>query len=145
MKKHIKRFILNGLTVCGFGPVVLSVVYIILNATGVAHTVAVDKMAAEMLSATLLAFSAGGVVIVYHIERLPLIAAIFIHALVLYLDYTVIYLLNGWLRKGIVPFLIFTSCFVVGFAIIWILIHFSTKRSAQMINSRLTDIQSEDD
>lgn len=141
MKKYIKTFIVNGLFVCGLGPVVWSIIYAILSANGVVDTLSVGKVVTEILSVTVLAFIAGGIGVVYKIEKIPLVAATFIHALTLYLDYVVIYLMNGWLGKEITPLLVFTSCFAVGFAVIWITVYCATKKSTDEINDKLIVIQ----
>ena len=80
---------------------------------------------------------------IYKIERLPITLAALIHAGVLYLDYIGIYLINGWLKGGIIPFIVFTSCFFVGFALVWLIIYLTTKKSTDEVNSVLSTMQSE--
>lgn len=143
MKKHIRQFLLNGLKVCGGGPVVLAIVYSILFATGAVDTISVKKMAFEIISVTVLAFIAGGVNVVYGIERLPLVAAVLIHASLLYLDYILIYLVNGWLKSQAVPLTIFTVCFAVGFSAVWLIIYLTSKRSTDKVNRELRFAQKE--
>ena len=143
MKKHIKTFIMNGLLACGLGPVVLAIVYAVLNATGVVSEMSVSEMVTGIISVTVLAFIAGGISMIYKIERLPITLAALIHAGVLYLDYIVIYLINGWLKDGIIPFIVFTSCFFVGFALVWLIIYLTTKKSTDEVNSVLSTMQSE--
>ena len=137
MKALVKAFLINGLVACGCGPVILSIIYSVLGATGTVDVIPVWKVVMEYLSVTVLAFIAGGINVVYKIEKLPLTAAIFIHGLVLYLDYIVIYLTNGWLKSGALPIAIFTACFILGFAAVWIVIYLTTKRSADRLNERL--------
>lgn len=144
MKKHIKDFIRNGLVACGFGPVAWAIVYAVLGSCGVVGAISVGKAALEVVSVAILAFIAGGIGVVYKIESLPLVAATLIHALALYLDYIIIYLMNGWLNNEITPFVIFTVCFVVGFAGIWCAVYLLTKRSAEKMNSRLAAMQVEE-
>ena len=141
MKKYIKSFVANGLFVCGFGPVAWTVIYAILASQGIVDTLSVSKVVSEIISVTLLAFIAGGIVVIYKIEKLPLVAATFIHAFVLYIDYIVIYLMNGWLGKELTPFLVFTLCFAAGFAVIWITVYFTTKKSTDKINDKLAAIR----
>ena len=143
MRKYIKEFTMRGLLVCWLGPVIWAIVYAILNASGVVDSLSVRKTVVEILSVTVLAFVAGGIGVIYKVERMPLALAALVHALVLYADYVIIYLMNGWLGSGITSFAVFTACFVVGFAAIWLTIYFTTKRSADEINSRLRDIQSD--
>ena len=145
MKKHIKKFIIRGLFICGLGPVVWAILYAVLNATGAVSEMSVSEMVIGIISVTVLAFIAGGISMIYEVERLPIAIAALIHAGVLYLDYIVIYLINGWLKEGIVPFVIFTSCFFVGFALIWLIIYLTTKKSADEINMALSSMQSKEE
>ena len=140
MKKNVVDFLKRGAAVSGGGPIVWGIVYAILNACGAVDVISVGKMAFEVISVTLLAFIAGGISIVYQIEKLPLTAAVLIHALVLYIGYIVIYLINGWL-SSIVALLIFTSCFAVGFTAIWLTVYLTTKKSANDVNERLESVQ----
>ena len=144
MKYYVKRFALKGLFVCGLGPVVLAIVYAILARLGVVEVITVGRFVSAVISVTILAFVAGGISMVYEIERLPLVLAMLIHATVLYIDYIVIYLMNGWLGKEITPLLVFTSCFAVGFAVIWITVYCVTKKSTEEINDKLVAIQESD-
>ena len=99
----------------------------------------------EIVTIALLAFIAGGINIVYKIEKLPLMAAIFIHGVVLYLDYVIIYLFNGWLNFGTGPLLVFTVCFFVGYAIIWTVIYFMINRNAARMNKKLYQLRNQNE
>ena len=145
MKKHIKKFVARGLFVCGLGPIALAIVYAVLNATGVVSEMSVSEMVIGIVSVTVLAFIAGGISMIYEVERLPIAIAALIHAGVLYLDYIVIYLINGWLKEGVTPFVIFTSCFFAGFALIWLIIYLTSKRSTDEVNMALSSMQSEEE
>ena len=140
MKKFILEFLRNGLLACGGGPVVWAIIYLILHATGVAVTVSAQKVAIELLTITLLAFVAGGIGVVYRIERMPLVLAILLHGAVLYTAYLSIYLINGWLENAITPFIVFTACFFGGYAIVWAIIYLVSRRSTDRLNARLTSL-----
>lgn len=137
MKKHISDFIFRGIVGGFFGPIVLAIIYGILGRTGVIVTMTPDEVVLGVLTMALMAFLAAGITVVYQIERLPLATAILLHAVVLYLDYILIYLLNGWLQRALVPVLIFTVCFVVGFALIWLIIYAINKRQITRINQNM--------
>lgn len=121
----------------GFGPIVLAIVYGILGSTGVIESLSPFEMTKGILTVSLLAFLAAGIQVVYEIERLPLFPAIAIHGLVLYADYILIYLVNGWLKSQIVPVLIFTGIFIAGYAVIWLCIYRYTKTRTNSINLKL--------
>ena len=136
-KEYLKNIILRGLVAMGFGPIVLSIVYAILGLVGVVSEVAVSEIVTGVVSITLLAFLTGGLTYVYQIEELGLAAAIVIHGLSLYVGYAIVYITNGWLANGAVPFIVFTAVFVLGFALTWLVIYFVTKSTTRKLNKRI--------
>ena len=144
MKKYIAGFIHNGLLACGFGPIIWAVVYFFLEKNGIVEILTVRKVVSEIITVALLAFIAGGINIIHKIEQIPLMVGITVHGIVLYLDYVIIYLLNGWLDSALSPFLVFTACFFVGYAIVWAVIYFVTKRNANRLNQKLSQLQKQD-
>ena len=95
MKKIGMEFIRRGLTACGIGPLVLAALYWILHSQGAVQMLTVSEVSTGILSLSALAFAAGGMNVIYQIEKLPLMAAILIHGSVLYLSYLATYLING--------------------------------------------------
>ena len=141
MKKIILEFIRRGLTACGFGPIVLAVLYLILQRQGILHSLTVEQVCLGIVSLWMLAFIAGGLNVLYQIERLPLMLAILIHGGVLYISYLVTYLLNDWLEQGLLPILIFSGIFVFGYLTIWIVIYLITKKNTEAVNRALNQKQ----
>ena len=137
MKKWISDFFLRGLTACGFGPMVLAVLYLILQRQGVILTLSVNEVCLGIISLTVLAFIAGGMNCIYQIERLPLMMAILIHGGVLYICYLATYLVNSWLERSITPILVFTGIFVLVYLVIWAVIYSVTRRNTEQINALL--------
>ncbi len=135
--RHIKTFLLHGLLTASGGPVVLAIIYGILGATGVADALSPGAVCKGILTITVLAFLAGGIGVVYQIERLPLCWAVLIHGLVLYAAYILTYLVNGWLPSQWAAVAIFTACFVSGYAIIWGIIYLTVRHSTAKLNERL--------
>lgn len=141
MKRFVLDFVRRGLTACGFGPMVLAVLYLILRHCGVVQTLTVNQVCMGIFSLSALAFVAGGLNAVYQVERLPLMAAISIHGGGLYVSYLVTYLLNGWLEWGIAPILFFSGVFVVGYLAIWAVIYSITKKNTKRLNEILKQKQ----
>lgn len=137
MKKFWTAFFKRGLMICGLGPVVLAIIYGILGAAGVIETLTPAQVSKGILTITLMAFIAAGVTAVYQIDRLPIAAALLIHGFALYLDYLMIYLVNGWIAEGITPLLIFTAIFAVGYGLIWLIIYTVTKKTTRKLNRHL--------
>ena len=92
MKKTILEFIRRGMIAMGIGPIVLAIIYLILQHNGILQTLDVGEVCVGIFSLSALAFVAGGLNALYQIERLPLMVAILIHGAVLYATYLCVYL-----------------------------------------------------
>ena len=139
MKKIIPEFFRRGLVACGFGPMVLAVFYLILEHQGALETLTVHQVCLRIFSLSALAFIAGGMNVIYQIERLPLMVAVLIHGLVLYAAYLVTYLCNDWLEWGRIPILVFTGIFILGYLVVWAVIYAVIKRNTDQVNALLKE------
>ena len=137
MKHHILDFIRRGMAACGIGPIVLAVVYLILQRNGEVQMLTVNQVCLGIFSLSALAFIAGGMNCIYQIERLPLMVAILIHGCVLYISYLITYLINGWLERDTTPILAFSAVFVLGYLVIWVVIYSGIKKKTDTINEML--------
>lgn len=138
MKKFWKEFLLRGLVSCGFGPIILAIIYGILGTNGTVDFLTPAEVCKGILTIALMAFIAGGVSAIYQFERVSVFMAALIHGIALYFDYLMIYLVNGWIAEGVQPLLIFTGIFVAGYAIIWLIIYACTRKATQRVNHRLS-------
>ena len=134
MKKFVLEFLRRGFAACGMGPIILAILYLILQQTAAVETLTVNQVCIGIFSITALAFIAGGMNAIYQIERLPLMVAILIHGSVLYISYLVTYLLNDWLDWGVMPIVVFSAIFLVGYIVIWALIYSKTKNRTERLN-----------
>ena len=121
----------------GLGPLVLAVFYLVLQSQGALDKLTVNEVALGIVSLSILAFIAGGMNCIYQIERLPLMTAILIHGGVLYFSYLATYLVNGWLETGLIPLLVFSVIFVVGFLVIWAIIYSIIRNKTDKLNEIL--------
>ena len=137
MKKYVLEFLRRGVAACSFGPIVLAILYLVLQANGILQTLTVNQVCVGIFSLSALAFIAGGMNVVYQIERLPLMVAILIHGVVLYISYLGTYLLNDWLEWGVTPILAFSGIFIVGYLAIWAVIYSVTRKNTDRINEAL--------
>ena len=137
MKKYILEFMRRGLTAFGFGPLALAVLYLVLQQQGLVQMLTVNEVFLGILSLSALAFIAGGMNVIYQIERLPLMVAILIHGSVLYVSYLATYLVNSWLELGIMPILVFTGIFALGYLIIWAVIYSVIRYNTSKLNEVL--------
>lgn len=135
MKQYAAEFMKRGLMASAGGPVVVVIVYKILKECGVMSVMPVDEVFLGVLTSVLLAFVAGGVSVVYQIEKLPILLATLIHLAVLFADYLIIYFVNGWIDTG--KILLFTGIFVVGYAVIWLIVMAGVKAKVKKLNQKL--------
>ena len=141
MRKTALEFIRRGLVAGGFGPVILALLYIILEHSGEIVSLTASQVCIGIFSLYALAFIAGGMNVIYQIERLPLMAAISIHGGVLYIGYLITYLVNGWLELGKTPIMVFTAIFIAGYLAIWAVIYHITRRNTRRLNEMLKQKQ----
>ena len=137
MKKFVLEFLRRGFIAAGIGPIVLAIVYLILQQTAAVETLSVNQVCIGIFSITALAFIAGGMNAIYQVERLPLMTAILIHGGTLYIGYFGTYLLNDWLDFGALPIIDFSAVFVVGYIVIWAIIYSIIKRNTAKLNESL--------
>ena len=137
MKKNVLEFFRRGIAACGLGPIVLAILYGILQSQAAVQTLTVDEVCVGIFSLTALAFIAGGMNAIYQMEQLPLMVAILIHGGVLYISYLATYLLNGWLEWGLTPVLVFSGIFVLVYLAIWAVIYSIIKRKTKRLNEIL--------
>ena len=141
MKKYVVEFFRRGLVACGFGPLILAILYLVLQQQTNLETLTVNQVCLGIFSISALAFLAGGMNAIYQIEQIPLMVAIFLHGIVLYFGYLVTYLLNDWLEQGFAPILIFSVIFVLGYLVIWLVIYIITRRNTEKLNQMLKEKQ----
>ena len=137
MKKFFKDFLLRGLLCAAGGPLILAVIYGISGAVGAVEAFTPREVCLGILTITLLAFIAAGMTAIYRQEQLPLSMMILIHGGALYAAYILTYLINGWLQNSLIPILVFTGIFVVGYALIWLIIYRVEKAKAEKLNKLL--------
>ena len=144
MKRFVFDFLRRGFISAGIGPIVLAILYLILQRSADLSVLSVNKVCIGIFSLSLLAFIAGGMNAIYQLERLPLMIAILIHGGVLYIGYLGTYLVNDWLDLSALPIIVFTAIFVVGYIIIWAVIYSvirrNTARLNEMLNKKRQDI-----
>ena len=137
MRKYVVEFLKRGMSFCFGGPLVLAIVYGILGLVGAVESFTVGEVVTGIFSSTLLAFIAAGVTVIYTIDKLSPFSAALIHGVVLYFDYILLYLFNGWLQSSLKPIMIFTICFVLGYLIIWAIVFVVTRKCTKKLNESL--------
>lgn len=136
MKKYVKDFLRRGAMFAWGGPVILAIVWAVLQSAGVVKELTVNEVVLGIITTTVMAFIAAGVSIVYHIENLPKAFAGLIQMSVLYIDYLGFYMLNGWIPLN--KIWLFTLIFLAAFIAIWFSIYIPIKLKVEKMNQILS-------
>ena len=139
MNKYLKSFLTRGAVFAGFGPVVMGIVYAILNRTIENFSLGGGEVFLAIISTYLLAFIQAGASVFNQIEDWPLAKSLLFHFGTLYVGYLGFYALNRWIPFEISVVLIFTAIFAVCYFAIWITVFLITKATAKKLNKKITD------
>ncbi|MBR4879302.1 MAG: DUF3021 domain-containing protein [Clostridia bacterium] len=145
MRKNVMEFIHRGLVACGFVPLILVILYLIMQHQGILQVLTVNEVCLSIISLSLLAFIAGGMNVIYQVEQIPLMLAVLIHGGVLYVSYLATYLVNDWLEWGTMPVMVFTAIFVLGYLAVWAVIYCTTRKKTAQLNEMLKKKQQAND
>lgn len=137
MNKYFKSFLLRGLAFSGLGPVVLGVVYAVLQHTLTDFSLSGKQVCIGIISTYILAFLQAGASVFNQIEHWPIAKSLLCHLATIYAAYTLCYIINTWIPFKADILLIFTAIFVSIYLIIWFTVYFSVKAVSKKFNAKL--------
>ena len=137
MNRYCKQFLLRGVFFGGFGPIIVGIVYLILELTLPAFSLSGTEAFLAIISTYLLAFVHAGASIFNQIESWPIAKSTGIHFLVLFSTYSLCYLLNRWIPFEPMVLLIFAGAFILTYAIIWLTVVLVIKKTTRHLNEKL--------
>lgn len=138
MNKYGKEFFHRGLIFGGFGPIVVGIVYAILELTLPSFSLGGFEVLLATVSSYLLAFVQAGATVFNQIEHWSVPKSLFWHFISLYVAYVGCYLVNTWIPFRVDVVLIFTAIFVVLFFAIWFTVYLCVKATSKKMNARLS-------
>ena len=137
MNQYVKAFLHRGLIFGGFGPIILGIIYAILDKTLADFALSGGQLLLGILSVYVLAFVQAGVSVFNQIDHWSVPKATLFHFLVLFTVYLGCYLLNDWIPFHRNVVLIFSGIFVAGYLVIWLTVYISTKLVSKKLNAKL--------
>ena len=137
MNEYVKKFLYRGLIFGGFGPIILGIVFAILESTIDDFSVSGYQILLAVISTYLIAFLQAGASVFNQIESWPLPKSLALHFLTIYLAYVVTYIVNTWIPFDPIAILIFTGAFIAVYALIWVIVVISIKSTEKILNKRL--------
>lgn len=137
MNTYVKTFLHRGMLFGGFGPIVVGIVYAILQATVADFSLTGGQVLLAIVSTYLLAFVQAGASVFNTIEHWPLAKSLLCHFATLYAAYSLCYLGNTWIPFEPTVLLIFTVIFVGGYFLVWGIVWLCIKAASKKLNKKL--------
>lgn len=137
MNKYLKTFLLRGMAFAGFGPIVVGIIWMILEKTVADFSLSGMQALLGILSTYIMAFVQAGTTVFNQIEHWPVPKSVLCHFASLFIVYSFFYVANSWIPFEPKVLLVFSAIFTVGFFVIWATVYFSVKTASKKMNSRL--------
>ena len=137
MNKYIKEFLHRGLMFGGFGPIILGIIYAILQMHDESFTLNGMQILVGIVSIYLLAFVQAGASVFNQIESFSLPKSLLCHLSVLYVAYVICYLVNNWIPFQSKVLVIFTVIFLVVYFAVWFSVVLILKATSRKFNEKL--------
>lgn len=137
MNRYLKSFLHRGLIFGGFGPVVLGIIYLLIEMLNDGFSLNAKEVCLAVISTYILAFIQAGVSVFNQIEHWPLPKSLLCHFGLLYITYMLCYIINSWIPFKTEVVLIFTGIFVSLYFVIWICVYFSVKATSKKMNKTI--------
>ncbi len=137
MNKYLKSFIFRGAVFGGLGPMILGIVYAVLEASIDGFSLGGAEVLIAIVSTYLIAFVQAGASVFNQIEEWQPMKSVLFHFLSIYVVYALAYVMNSWIPFDPRVLLIFTGIFVLVYAVIWLTVYFSIKLVSRRMSARL--------
>ncbi len=137
MNKYFKEFLHRGLIFAGFGPIIIGIIYAILERTLADFSLSGTQVFLGIISIYLLAFVHAGASVFNQIEEWPIAKSLGFHLATLYLAYTACYLLNSWIPLKAQVILIYTAIFLAVYFVIWLTVYIAVRLSSKKLNAKI--------
>lgn len=137
MNKYVKSFLHRGLVFGGFGPVILGIVFAILEVTLPDFSLGGGEVLLAIISTYLVAFVQAGATVFNQIEEWSAPKSMLCHLISVYLVYLFAYLVNSWIKPDITVVLVFTAIFLAIFLVIWLTVYLIVKSTEKRLNNKL--------
>ena len=138
MNKYLKEFLHRGLVFGGFGPIILGIIYAILEGSASDFSLNGTQVLIAIISIYLLAFVQAGASVFNQIESFSIPKSLLCHLSVLYVAYVFCYLINSWIPFNPTVILIFTAIFLVIYFAVWLTVFISVKTVSRRLNEKLS-------
>ena len=137
MNKYVKEFLHRGLIFGGFGPIIFGIIVFIVSKTTDDFILEASEMLIGLVSTYLLAFVHAGVSVFNQIEHWSIGKSLLCHLSILYVAYSICYVINTWIPFEPKMLLLFTAIFMVIYFVVWGIVYFTIKATSKNFNAKL--------
>ena len=139
MNRYVKEFFKRGLMFSGFGPIIVGIVYLSVEASGMDLKLNAMSVFLAIITTFVIAFVQAGSTVFNHIEEWPKVKSLFFQMTSIYVVYMGGYLINNWIPFKFQVIIIFTSVYVSVFLLIWLMAYLINKRITKKLNEKLNN------
>lgn len=137
MNKYVKSFFHRGLIFGGLGPIIVSIIFMCISHSDPNIGLSAKEMFMTTVSSYLLAFIQAGVSVFNQIEHWSVPKSLLCHFSLLYITYSLCYIVNAWIPFDIKVLVIFSIIFVVVYFVVWFAVYFAVKSTSKKLNEKL--------
>ena len=137
MNKYLKAFLHRGLLFGGFGSIVVGIVIWFIELAGVDIALSGGEMLLAVISGYVLAFVQAGASVFNQIDEWPITKSLLCHFSLLFVTYSLVYVINSWIPFEPMVLLIFCLIFIAVYFIVWITVYLCIKAHTKRLNARL--------
>lgn len=134
---YVKDFFRRGMMFGGFGPIIAGVIYLIVSHTVESFSLTGGEVCLAIISTYLLAFVQAGASVFNQIEHWSLMKSLLCHLSVIYVAYSLCYIVNTWIPFEPMVLLIFTAIFLAAYLIIWFTVYVCVNITRRRLNAKL--------
>ena len=137
INKYVKSFLHRGLIFGGLGPIVVGIIFGILELTTEEFSLGGGEVLLAVVSMYILAFVQAGASVFNQIEEWPLAKSLLVHFGTLYLAYSGSYVLNSWIPFEPIVLLIFSGIFAVTYFVVWLCVYLAVRSLGKKLNEKI--------
>ena len=137
MNKYVKSFLHRGLIFGGFGPIILGIVFFIIELSGVELVLSGSDILLAITSIYILTFVQAGASVFNQIEHWSIAKSLLFHFSTLFIIYSLCYLVNSWIPFEPIALLIFFLSFALTYFIVWFTVYLCVRAHTKRLNNSL--------
>ena len=137
MNKYVKEFLHRGLMFGGFGPIIAAIIYLAVSYTDAEFFLMAKDYFTATVSVYILAFVHAGASVFNQVEHWSFPKSMFCHFSMLYVAYSICYIINSWIPFEPKVLLIFTAVFVGIYFAVWGIVYVAVRGTSRKLNEKL--------